>query len=117
MSDILQTSTGDISIVNNSPAMVEGIQEIAQRITQRLRTFYGECFLDRTRGVKYFEEILKKNPSPILRDKILKDTILNTAGVVSLEAYAFEQNANTRTGTVSFTAKTISGNIQTEVSV
>lgn len=117
MSDILQDANGDILIVNNTPAIVEGLQEISQRITQRLRTFYGEWFLDNTRGVKYLEEILRKNPNETLRDSLLKDEIKGTPGVLELEAYLFAEDKTTRTGTITFKARTISGNIEAEVSV
>jgi hypothetical protein len=117
MSDILQDPEGDILIENNSPAIVEGIEEIRQRITQRLRTFYGEWFLDTSAGVRYLQEVLKKNPNAVLRDAILKSEITGTPGVESLESYSFIVDGASRTGRVSFRARTISGNIQAEVAV
>jgi hypothetical protein len=117
MADILQDAYGDILITNNSPAIITGLQEIAQRVTQRLRTFYGEWFLDQTVGVKYFQEILKKNPNETLRDALLRDEISNTPGVTSIESFQFTVDSATRQGTLAFRAKTIEGNLETEVQI
>ena len=56
--DLYLDATGNIATVGEAdfPAL------LSQRITHRLQTFKGECFLDREIGVPYYEEILKKNP-------------------------------------------------------
>jgi len=117
MSDILQDSSGDISIIGNSLVIVTGIEEIRQRITHRLRTFYGEWFLEMTKGVKYFQEILRKNPNATLRDNMLREEILKSPGVIGLENYTFSVDDSTRVGTLIFVAQTIEGNIVAEVTI
>lgn len=117
MSDILQDNTGDLVIENNTFSIIEGITEIKQRLTQRLRTFYGEFDQDQTIGVKYFQEILKKNGSVVLRDRLLKNEITNTPGIVGIEKYSFEIDKQTRAGVLNFRAQTIEGNLTAEVTV
>jgi hypothetical protein len=115
MSDLLQTTTGDLQVTNNALIIIEGITEIQQRVTQRLRTFYGEWFLNNTIGIKYFQEILKKSPNATLRDRIFKDEINGTPGIIGIESYLFAENRQARTGALTFRAKTISGNLEVEV--
>lgn len=115
--DLLQDSAGDLVIQDNSLQIVEGIVEIAQRVTQRLRTFYGEWRLDQTIGVRWLQEILKKNFNPTIRDSLLKSEITGTPGITGIEKYKFEVDNTTRAGTLNFQAKTIEGNLTTEVTV
>lgn len=60
----LDTETWDIGLdgSGNIAVLVDPSALLAQRIQCRLQTFKGECFLDRSVGVPYYEEILKKNP-------------------------------------------------------
>ena len=47
MTDILQDDDGDINVTNNRLGFVNGADEVEQLLRQRLRTFFGEWFLDR----------------------------------------------------------------------
>lgn len=67
----------DLVVTNGDLTLVDGIDETAQRIRDRLSTFKGEWFLDLDYGPDYRNDILIKNPripiiSAILRAEILK---------------------------------------------
>ena len=50
----------DLIIDTFDLSMVDGIEQIRQKLQIRLQFFYGEWYLDTTQGVKYFDEIFKK---------------------------------------------------------
>ena len=89
----LDPITGDI--VTRGRMFVSGIEEVAQTITTRLRLILGEYFRDVTQGVDWFGEILGKNGSITQREAALKNTIINTAGVV--EIFRFQSSFDRKT--------------------
>lgn len=115
MSDIRQTNDGDIAIVGNDVVLVTGLEEIGQRLTQRLRTFRGEPFLAQDEGVEYFEEVLKKNANSTIIESIFKRETSNTPGILEIEKFNIEKDNSTRVTTITIRAKTISGTLETEV--
>lgn len=114
MSDLLQDTYGDLVFTSNVLTFVEGADEVVQRLRQRLRTFFGEWFLNTSLGIPYFQEILKKNPQQGVVDAILKKHIVNTPGVIKLLEYAFETNASARTSTLTFKVLSVDGPIELE---
>lgn len=107
--DLHLDSTGNIATVGDSdfPSL------LSQRITHRLQTFKGECFLDREIGVPYFEEILKKNPD-LSRIRSLLATIINgVEGVSNIISLDLNFDARTRHLTVNFRVNGKDGSIAT----
>ena len=83
MSDIkLDESTGDLELDTGDLQLTTGADAVRQHLQQRLRTFRGEWFLDLSTGVPYYQDILKKNPNPLVVDGVLKDAVLSTPGVI-----------------------------------
>jgi len=112
MSDIaLDSITGDISIIEGVIALNDENTAIAQHLRSRLRTFFGEWFLDISVGVPYFEQILIKNPNPVSVDSILKKEILETDGILELLTFDLDLNPTTRELTLTFQARTITGSV------
>ena len=112
MSDINLDSTGDIELIEGSMSLNSTNFAIAQHLRSRLRTFYGEWFLDISKGVPYFEQILIKNPNPVSVDSILKKEILETDGVLELREFDLDLNPTTRELTLTFEARTITGSVE-----
>lgn len=110
MIDLAIDDNNDLLFEDFDLALVDNDEQIRQKILIRLRFFYGEWFLDTTKGVKYFEEILIKNPLFEKVASILKTTILETPGVVSLTSFSMEYSGD-RELTVSFTATTATGTL------
>lgn len=106
----------DIMIVNGDIAVVDEPDATGQRIKDRLRTFKGEWFLDRSFGPPYREQILVKNPRLEIIGAIIRSEIAKSASgtFVSFEA---SLNSTTRQLTVSTTLDTTFGQTQVNVTI
>lgn len=109
MTDIGQTTDGDIDVTSNSPYLVTGVDEVEQLLRQRLRTFYGEWFLDTEIGVPYFQDIFQKNPNPVSIESAFKNVILNTPGFQELSEFQLDIDASLRSLTLTFSGISTSG--------
>lgn len=78
--DLYLDGSGNIAMLPNKPFG----PLLAQRIKHRLQTFRGECFLDRSIGVPYFGEVMKKNPDLGKIRSLLASVISGVEGVVKL---------------------------------
>lgn len=96
----LLIKNGDLVLTTNSDA-------VKQHVTQRLRMFTGEWFLNLSEGVPYFQNILVKNPNPDIVDSLLKDTILSTPGVDELLSFNLDYDAALRTLIVDFSIRVL----------
>lgn len=109
MSD-LKLTDGDIELEGNDFILTERIEAIQQHLSQRLKTFLEEWFLDKRIGIAYLQQILKKNPDPVVVDSILKKEIINTPGVTELTRFAIDISSS-REMTLNFSAKSTDGPI------
>lgn len=103
--------TNDIVVVNNRLVLIDGADEVTQRVRARLRMFRGEWFLDTERGTPYFQTIFAKGTSPEAIASAIKREILTTLGVVELLKYAQNIDGSTRLLTVDFTIRAYDGKI------
>lgn len=110
--DFALNTDGDLDIQNGVLVRIEGADEVAQRIRQRLRTFYGEWFLNLTAGVPYFEAILVKNPDRTTVDALFKKAILETPGLLELTKFELQLDTSDRTLTVSIAGRATDGPIE-----
>lgn len=94
-----------------SDTLVNSPETVAQAIQTRLRLSTGDWFLDYTEGTPYFPNILGHGTSPTY-DTAIKERILGTPGVLSLDEYQSSLNPNTRALSVSCLVTTIYGAIQ-----
>lgn len=76
-----------------------------QRIDCALRTVFGEWWLDRSEGVRYFEELLKKNPDMSVARQIFASVISEVPGVQSITKLETKFQPSTRTFRVDFEVK------------
>lgn len=114
MSDILlNTETNDIELVGGDLSLTEGKSAVAQHIKQRLQLLFGEHYLDTRVGVPYREQIIRKNPDLQVADAILKQTIIDTPGVVQLKSFTLGLDSANRIMNVSFSAITTDGVLPT----
>jgi hypothetical protein len=105
----LNEQTYDLDLVNGDLVLTQSDDAIRQLIVQRLRTFLGEWFLDLSVGVPYFQDILKKNPNIQVVDGVLKQTILDTPGVVELLTFELDFESGTRKLKVDCSIRTRTG--------
>lgn len=85
---------------------------VAQRLTIRLRTFFQEWFINTSYGVPYFERILRKGVNKTSVDNILREQILDEAGVLEIVSFNSEFNASARSYSCTFQVRTASGTSQ-----
>ena len=110
----LSLTEHDLVIENHDLQLIDGDDEIRQRLKTRLLLFRGEWFLDTTVGVPYYQDILVKNPNLGNVDAIFKAEILDTVGVNQLIEYQSEYDNSLRKLNVTFTVSTENGTTITE---
>jgi hypothetical protein len=78
-------SNGDIQLDNNSElVLLSNKDQLGQKISQRLKMFFAEWFLNTERGVPYFGNILGANSNEVLVDQLLTDEILKESEVTNV---------------------------------
>ena len=111
MSGILLDINGDVDITNGKLSLTTGLKAIEQRLAQRLRLFFTEWFLDKTRGIPWIQQIFKKNPNPVVVDAVIKREILAEPQVIELQTFSLDLDTTTRLLTVTFRALTTEGEL------
>jgi len=111
MSSFQLDDLGEILVTNNSLTLTTGVEAIRQHIKTRFQLFLGEWFLDTDLGVPWFRDILIKKPSFVVVQEILKNTILETPGVLEITKFGFAYNSTTREATLEFSCISSEGPI------
>lgn len=109
MSDIKLDANWDIDTSQPDLQLTTGVDAIQQHLTQRLKTFMNEWFLNYNIGIPYFEQILIKNPNYVIIDSVFKKEILETPGVIELLEFDLDLNTSTRLLSLTFKAITSEG--------
>lgn len=91
-----------------SEFLVNTPDAVAQAVLTRLRLATGEWFLDLNEGTPYSTEILGENTRP-LYDQAIRDRILGTQGVTSIQEYNSYLDTTTRALTVACSINTLYG--------
>jgi len=107
MSDILLNDDKDIDITEGdlrltSDPTLGGLVKVKQRLSQRFQFFLAEWFLDRTRGIPYYEQVFVKNPNPGVIDAVFKNEILSEPNIRELRSFSLDLEPDTRVLTVAF---------------
>lgn len=106
--------TNDIQILNGDLALVSEVEELQQKLLTRLRWFYGEYVFDTSKGMRYFEDILVKNPNLPNIENLLKSIISETDGVNKILSFKLEYDPKQRTASIFFEVDTVYGNLNVE---
>jgi len=107
MSMLKMNDDNDIDITNNRFSLVNGDEEIRQRLIQNLQTFFQEWFLDLDLGIPYHQIIFKKGTPVETQEDIFKDEIIKAQGVQKLERFdPLDLDGSTRGLTVKFGVQT-----------
>lgn len=104
--------SGDSLVIENGDlVLVDGIEAIAQHLRIRLRFFRGEWFADQRIGLPFYESIFVKRPNLNIIRSILREAILETPGIVGIQALDTQLNAATRTLTVTLSVQAVVGTL------
>ena len=90
-------------------------QALLQKIKHRLLLFYSEWFLDTTRGVPYFKNILGENINVDIAGSILTNEILKETEVLTADNVEFSLNSLTRNFTYNALLDTIYGEVNINI--
>lgn len=101
----------DLDFSNGTLQQVTDIDKVAQDLKVRLKTFWGEWFLNNKVGVKYREKILVKNPDLKDIEMHLRQIILETKDVLSILEYKqnLSNNKSNQILNVNFSVNTTFG--------
>ena len=108
-------ANNDINVVNGSIKRVTDAEQVVQAVRTNLLTYRGEWFLDTRIGVPYFEKVFVKPFNRPVVEAELQRTITQTPGVEELLTFELTFDRVTRKASVSFSAVTTFGNIQSEL--
>lgn len=104
---------GDLVYGDYIDHIVEGIDGLVQRLKIRLQVFLEEWFLDKTRGIPYFQQILEKGISYDEISNSIKLVISKTPDVEKITSFIIESDdIESRKITISFSVKSIFGNAE-----
>lgn len=117
MSTLKLAGNNDIEISDNTLKIITDIDEIAQLLKTRLKLYRGEWFLNTSVGVPWLQEVLGKVNTKNGIESIIKDEILKTPGVRSLESFELDIDTVNRSLTVTFKVNTGSGILDLEVTI
>lgn len=111
MIDYELDSTGDIYFENFNVVMASDADQLAQRVSIRLKTIKGEWFADPKAGIDYYEDVLGKNKNNVAISNIFKAEILNTPEITAITQFDILQDTSTRQIKITFIAMSIYGEI------
>ena len=111
VNDSAEAYDNDIKFTNGNFDFVEGTEYVAQKLRIRLQLFFGEWYLDTSKGVKYFDIFLIQNPNINLANNALKATILETRYVTGLLEFETNFDRSERTFVASFKVSTEFGDV------
>lgn len=109
------SNTGDYVFGNGQLDFYRDVPNaVGQAVETRLLLWLGEWYLDIEDGTLYMQGILGKHTKDSA-DRIIKDRILATQGMVDIETYESTIDPNSRRLTVSVTINTIYGVTKVQV--
>lgn len=93
----LDPDTNDLTMVDGDLTLVSDIAAIKQEAKIKMGFFLGEWFLDQSKGIPYYQDILVKAPNLDAIKTVLTDAILDVQGVSSLTSLDLEHDRSART--------------------
>jgi hypothetical protein len=109
MSAFRLNASGDLDVASGALVLVSGGEETRQRLSAKFRFFLGEWFLDRGRGIPYFESVFIRNPRLPVLEELFRRVLRDDPGVREVVRVAFDYDPPTRTLRLSFELLLASG--------
>lgn len=111
--DPISPTFGDLVYGDFVDHTVEGINGLVQRLKIRLQVFLEEWFLDNTRGVPYFQQILEKGTSYDEISNSIKLAISKTKDVEKINSFIIKSDdIESRKITITFSVSSVFGNAE-----
>ena len=110
MTDIKLNNSGDITVTSGDITLTSTVQEDArQRTSIRLKTYLNEWAFDRTVGIPYLQQVLKKGADIAAVDTLMKEAILLDPAIEKI--LEFESDIIDEVYNLRFVATTLSGEL------
>ena len=106
---VRRVENGDVPFGRQLYAYAQGGEAAVQNVATTLKFLYGEWVFDRTKGIDYLGQILKKGASEVTSAAIVQAAIVGADGVQKLTAYSYQMDRTTRRLSISATVQTIDG--------
>lgn len=104
--DFRGTDDGEWDISGGDFNTIAGSAAIPQGAGVRLRLFSGESFVDGSKGVRYVEDILVKNPDPLVVRAELQANLLETPDVTEANGAQLVMDGATREASIEYELST-----------
>lgn len=75
---------GDLRIVNNEIALIDGKEAVAQQIAIRFKFFLGEWYLNRSEGFPWIQVVFVKRPNMGKVRALVREVLGGTPRVVAI---------------------------------
>ena len=102
-------STTSLRSAVSSQLTTSTSENLAQRLSIRLKTFKGEWFLDENLGIDYFGQVIGKNRKKATIDALLQSEIVRDAEVLQIAEYDSVYDNTLRKLNISFKIRTLDG--------
>ena len=102
-------STTSLRSAVSSQLTTSTSENLAQRLSIRLKTFKGEWFLDENLGIDYFGQVFGKNRKKATIDALLQSEIVRDAEVLQIAEYDSVYDNTLRKLNISFKIRTLDG--------
>ena len=120
MSTSLSITNGfELDFSDNNCVPVAGPEAFRQRLLTNIKFFQGECFLNPSLGVPYFQNVLKRKKGLDIGtlSTIFREAILQTEGTKSIQKLEIDFDGATRVLTVSFRVDATDGTIDESITM
>jgi hypothetical protein len=119
MIDLKLNGAHDLEKVGGDLVLVTGAEEVAQNVKIRLLTMKYEWIFNTFLGVQWISSGGMFDPRVPKREKelTLRRVILETPGVLKLRSFLFRVDNANRAAVVEFTASTVYGLIEMEITI
>lgn len=102
-------SDGDLDFTGGNFTLLEGSDEVRQKLQVRFGFFKGEWFMDARLGMPYFQDIMGKGQDLATIRAYFQKAAITCPGVASVGNFLVELAAATRALSVDFEAVTDTG--------
>lgn len=119
MKNLYLNTAHDLETTASGQLRITGVfsEEVAQKLKSRLLMFQGEWWLDPSKGVPFYQDVLRKRPDSAGVSALIKKAILDTEGVTEITKFSLTLDNAARKVSISFSALLTDGStISEEVS-
>lgn len=105
--DFALDASGDMATSGGDLSVVAGLAAVQQAVQITVKVILGEIFADQSVGIDYLNQILIKNPDPLVVRQLIRDRIINIPDVTDCTGANLIIDRTARTGTIKYYIRTV----------